>query len=218
MQAKYNMTTEQNIFVAKRNIVDYIWKSANLEGISVTYPETDTIYNGINVSRLNIDEITAINNLKHAWRFLIENIDYPIDYNFICRINKYVGSNLYYNSGKIRNIPVKMGGTDWKPDIPIESQIKEDLSDILRIPCPTEKAITLMLYLMRKQIFIDGNKRTAMLAGNQVMISNGAGIISVPIEEHEKFRDMLISFYETNDMTGIKYFTYEKCIDGLNFN
>lgn len=40
MKAKYNMTQEQNIFLAKRNIADYIWKSANLEGIGVTYPDT----------------------------------------------------------------------------------------------------------------------------------------------------------------------------------
>ena len=44
MENKFNLTREQNIFVAKRNIVDYIWKSANLEGIGVTYPETQAIY------------------------------------------------------------------------------------------------------------------------------------------------------------------------------
>ena len=35
MENKFNLTREQNIFIAKRNIVDYIWKSANLEGIGV---------------------------------------------------------------------------------------------------------------------------------------------------------------------------------------
>jgi hypothetical protein len=70
---------------------------------------------------------------------------------------------------------------------------------------------------MRKQMFIDGNKRTAMLAGNHTMISNGAGIITVPLEDQTQFRDMLIKFYETNDMTQIKDFVYEKCIDGVDF-
>lgn len=42
---------EENVFVAKRNLVDYIWKSANLEGIAVTFPETEAIYNGLNVQR-----------------------------------------------------------------------------------------------------------------------------------------------------------------------
>ena len=44
MENKYNLTREQNVFIAKRNIVDYIWRSANLEGIEVTYPETQAIY------------------------------------------------------------------------------------------------------------------------------------------------------------------------------
>ena len=51
MENKFNLTREQNIFVAKRNIVDYIWKSANLEGIGVTYPETQAIYDGGIVNR-----------------------------------------------------------------------------------------------------------------------------------------------------------------------
>ena len=46
MEDKYKMTLEENIFVAKRNIVDSIWKSANLEGIAVTYPQIETIFKG----------------------------------------------------------------------------------------------------------------------------------------------------------------------------
>ena len=73
MENKFNLTREQNIFVAKRNIVDYIWKSANLEGIGVTYPETQAIYDGGIVNGLTVDSIIAINNLKYAWQFILEN-------------------------------------------------------------------------------------------------------------------------------------------------
>ena len=61
MKNKYNLTREQNIFVAKRNIVDYIWKSANLEGIAVTYSETQAI-----------DDGGIVNGLKRR-RIVIEN-------------------------------------------------------------------------------------------------------------------------------------------------
>ena len=54
MKAKYHMTREENIFVAKRNIVDYIWKSARLEGLAVTYPDTEAIYNVIASCLLHI--------------------------------------------------------------------------------------------------------------------------------------------------------------------
>lgn len=78
MENKYNLTREQNVFIAKRNIVDYIWKSANLEGISVTYPETQVIYDRGIVNGLSVNEVIAINNLKYAWQFILaeDNANY----------------------------------------------------------------------------------------------------------------------------------------------
>ncbi|KLU61576.1 hypothetical protein CEB3_c20080 [Peptococcaceae bacterium CEB3] len=95
--------------------------------------------------------------------------------------------------------------------------IKEELLSIHEIEDPTDKAITLMLYLMRRQMFLDGNKRTAMLSGNQVMISSGCGILSVPIEQQREFTTMLVQFYESNDMEPLKNFVYDHCIDGIVF-
>ena len=74
-----------------------------------------------------------------------------------------------------------------------------------------------MLYLMRKQMFLDGNKRTAMLAANAEMIASGCGIISIPIEQQRDFMDLLIRYYESNDMEEIKEFVYQTSIDGIEF-
>ncbi|MCL2044887.1 MAG: Fic family protein [Oscillospiraceae bacterium] len=216
---KFNMTVPQNVFLAKRNIVDYIWKSAKLEGLAVTYPDTDAIYNGLVVSGVSVDEILAINNLKHAWRFILDTLDYETNYQFICKINQEVGSgNLIYGAGYLRSIPVTIGGTEWKPDIPSESMVKEELLQISGMSNPTDRAITLMLHLMRRQLFVDGNKRTAMLAANHVMISNGLGIISIPINKQSEFFTLLIEFYELGDMGKIKQFVYDNCIDGADFS
>ena len=212
------MTREQNTCVAKRNIVDYIWKSAKLEGLGVTYPDTEAIFNGLGVENVPVTEIVAVNNLKRAWQFVLDNLDYQIDYPYICKINQIVGGdNLVYGAGYLRNIPVSMGGTSWKPDMPIESQIKEELAEIQTIEGPTDEAITLMLYLMRKQMFLDGNKRTAMLAANQVMIASGCGILSIPVEKQRSFRELLIPYYEIGDMEAIRSFVYDECIDGIDF-
>jgi hypothetical protein len=212
------MTREDNIFVAKRNIVDYIWKSAKLEGLTVTYPDTDAIYNGMSVANVPVNEIIAVNNLKHTWQFVLENLDYVMDYSYICHIHRLVGGDtLIRDAGYPRKIPVRIGGTSWKPDMPIESQIKEQLADVLAIGSPTERAIMLTLYLMRKQIFLDGNKRTSMLAGNQIMIAHGCGIISVPIEHQQIFRNMLIAFYESGKAGELSRFLYDNCVDGMDF-
>jgi prophage maintenance system killer protein len=215
---RYSMSVEENIFVAKRNLVDYIWKSANLEGIAVTYPQTEVIFDGLSVNGMRINDINSIVNLKHAWQFILENIDYPLDFKYLSQINKLVGDyNIVPLAGELRTSEVRMGGTNWKPELPNREKIEEKILEINRIKNVTDRALTMMLYLMRTQVFFDGNKRTAMMAGNQIMIQNGVGIISVPIEHQEKFREMLIRYYETDNMQELKEFLYENCIDGMNF-
>ncbi len=75
--AKYHMTREENIFVAKRNIVDYIWKSVSLEGLAMTYPDAEAIYNGMSVQGIKVSDIVAVNNLKRAWQFVLDTLNYP---------------------------------------------------------------------------------------------------------------------------------------------
>ena len=191
MENKFNLTRKQNIFIAKRNIVDYIWKSANLEGIGVTYPETQAIYDGGVVNGLTVDNIIAINNLKYAWQFILENVGIEYDYKALCQIHKLTCDKLVLDQelGKIRTTPVNIGGTSWKPQLPIESQIKEELDVLLNQPekTKTEISIEIMLWVMRRQMFIDGNKRVAMLFANKIMIDNGCGIITISQENQATF-------------------------------
>ncbi len=222
MENKFNLTREQNVFVAKRNIVDYIWKSANLEGIGVTYPETQAIYDGGIVNGLTVDNIIAINNLKYAWQFILENEDVTYDFNLLTHLHKLTCDKLVLdtNLGRLRTTPVNIGGTSWKPQFPIESQIKEELERLLGQPNKpqTEIAIEIMLWIMRRQMFIDGNKRVGMLFANKIMIDNGCGIITISQENQSTFFEKLIKFYETEDNTDLKQWIYETSIDGINLN
>lgn len=219
MNDKFNLTREQNVFIAKRNIVDYIWKSANLEGIGVTYQETQAIYDGGIVNGLTVNNIIAICNLKNAWQFILENANINYDFNLLCHIHKLVADRLVLEQdlGRIRTTPVNVGGTKWQPQFPIESQIVEELNILLnqKEKSKTEIAIELMLYIMRTQMFIDGNKRVAMLFANKIMIDNGCGIITVAQEYQPTFYEKLIKYYETNEMTDIKKWIYNYCIDGI---
>lgn len=217
MKNKFKLTQEQNIFVAKRNIVDYIYKSAKLEGINVTFPETQAIFEGVGVNGVKVEDIIKINNLKRAWEFMLDTLDRLTDLDYLCRLNMIIGSEgSIYGAGKIRAYDVRISGTNWQPQIPFEYDVRNEMSDILQIESETEKAITLMLWGMRRQIFIDGNKRTSMMIANKEMIKHGCGIISIPEEKIKSFYELLISFYETNDMKRIKNFVYENCVDGLD--
>lgn len=217
MKDKYSMTKEQNIFLAKRCIVDSIWKSSKIEGIDVTYPETQKLYDGGNVARLRLDEIQTINNLKHAWIFVLNSIDAENNLNLIKSINGLIGSNLIDRAGNVRVYDVGIGGTNWKPEIPNEENVEKTLQELMKIECVSERAITIMCYLMRTQFFSDGNKRTAMLFANKIMIQNGKGLISIPVEEDVQFGEELTKYYETNNMESLKQFIFEKCISGIVF-
>ena len=113
MSDKYHLTREQNIFMAQRNIVDYIWKSANLEGIVVTYSETQAIYDGGIVNGLTVNDVITINNLKYAWEFILERENMESKYATLCYLHKLVADKLVLESdlGKIRTTPVHIGGT-----------------------------------------------------------------------------------------------------------
>lgn len=102
LQDIYNMTQEQNIFLAKRNIVDSIWKSSHIEGINITFPEAQKLYDGGNIAHLRLDEIQIINNLKHAWLYILNSINVENDLNLLKSINSLVGCNLIDMAGKLR--------------------------------------------------------------------------------------------------------------------
>lgn len=217
LKDKYNMTQEQNIFLAKRNIVDSIYKSSHIEGIDITFPETQKIFDGGNVSKLRIDEIQTINNLKHAWLFVLNSINNKNDLNLLKSINSLVGSNLVDNAGNKRNYNVSIGGTDYKPEIPDEKKVEKYINDTISDSSKTitDRAITIMCYLMRTQFFNDGNKRTSMLFANKILIENGKGIISVSVDKDVEFGNKILEFYETNDNTKLKQFIYDECLDGI---
>lgn len=218
MQDRYKMTREQNIFVAKRNIVDYIYRSAKLERINVTFPATQAIYDGMCVNGIKVADVIKINNIKRAWYYLLDTLDTPNNFDYLCRINMIIGGDgSIYGAGKVRAYDVKITGT-WQPQIPDKYNVIQEMMNILTVSNTTERSIMLMLWVMRRQIFIDGNKRTAMLVANKEMIVGGAGIISISAELIEQFYTLLLSYYETGDMIKISNFIYNNCIDGINFD
>ena len=217
MENKYNLTLEQNIFLAKRNIIDNIYAGARMEGLNVTFLQVKKILEGINVPNLKIDEIQCILNLRDAWKYVINNIKEEFNINFICKINELVARNESIECGVLRSGNVQITGTEYIPDVPEEEVVKRQIAEILKIKNTTERAIEYMLYGMRSQLFWDGNKRTSMICANKIMIENGNGIIKVSDNKLEEFNTLLSEFYTSNDKVKIKQFIFDNCIDGITF-
>ena len=205
---------EKNIDFAKRHLVDNIYNQAILEGVATTFADTESIIEGGKINNMSSKDVLKIVNLKHAWEFILNKNIILSDTNFplLCEINKFVEEGFYYNAGKLRSVPVSIGGTKWKPELPIESIIKEDIQNIFNMEInDIDKAIELLLYIMKKQIFIDGNKRTSIIFANHYLISKGQGIIAIPANLTNEYKELLINYYEGKDSTEIKKFLKEKC-------
>lgn len=206
-----------NTDFAKRNLVDTIYKQAVLEGVAVTFLDTETIIAGGKINGVSADDIQKVNNLKHAWQFILDEdvVASKTDYSMLCLINRLVEEGFYYNAGKLRSVPVSIGGTKWKPELPIESVVIEQLNDILNEPDVYKRVINALLFVTKKQLFIDGNKRTSVIFANHILISHGAGLIAIPEDRVSEYKKLLISYYETDEIEAIFRFLYDECLTKL---
>lgn len=199
------------IEMAKRLLVDSIWKSANLEGLGTTFPKTEAILANA-PTETKSEEVLFVINMKRAWQFLLDNLDSPNNIMLLREYNKVVGELLFRNNGEIRTFPVQIGGTSWEPELPNSAAIIADLQEIDSIDDIELKALKFFCFVARTQMFIDGNKRVAQLIANKILIENDIGIFQIPIEKLEQFKILLIGFYETADDTAIIDFMKELCI------
>lgn len=204
-----------NIDLTRRNMVDSIYKQAMLEGVATTYSDTETIVNGGKVKDMTAYDISKMVNLKHAWEFILGEgvITYPTNYAILCQINEIVEEGFLYIAGRIRSVPVSIGGSTYIPPLLYEPQVKEDLSTLLSKDS-SYVAIELLLYLMKKQLYLGGNKRTAVIFANHYLISRGMGLIVILAELVPEFKVQLIKFYEENDVS-IKDFLYDKFLSKI---
>ena len=217
MKNKYNMTKENNIFFAKRKLVDSIYRSANLEGIVITFADIYSFMNNVNTGNISVDDMLKLKGLKNAWEYVINHIDDELTIEFIKKIHFEIckGQNIT-PLGEFRDKDVGTTGTSWRPKLPAECDYESELKEILSIKGELDRCISLFCWIQRSQMFLDGNKRVANLVANKEMIKNGQGIISVSPEKIGEYFTRLIKYYETNDMIDIKKWIYDNCIDGVD--
>jgi prophage maintenance system killer protein len=113
---------------------------------------------------------------------------------------------------------VGISGTDYVPPVPDTNEVEKELEDLLSSDMSnTEKAITAFLWGARRQMFWDGNKRTSLLLANKILVANGNGILTINERNMAQFNELLVAYYNTDDMGSIKMFLYENAISGIDF-
>ena len=203
-----------NIDFARANMKANIYDQAVLEGVATSFPQTEDIIENGRVNGVSANDVQKILNLKHAWEFVMDRdvIATKTDYYILCHIAKLVNEGFYAEGGRIRGVPVTIGGTSYVPPLPIELDVKEKITDIVAEDAePVETAIRLCLYCMKTQIFNDGNKRAAVIFANHYLIGKAAGLLVIPEKDVPEFKRLLVAYYEDRDSGEIVEFMKDKC-------
>ncbi len=204
----------ENIDFARANMKSNIYDQAVLEGVATSFPQTEEIIeNGI-VNGVSAVDVQKILNLKHAWEFILDRdvLQSETNYYMLCHIAKIVNEGFFYDGGRIRGVPVTIGGSEYIPPLPVESVVREQIDGIVRQEkSDIDIAIELCLYCMKTQVFLDGNKRASVIFANHYLIAHGMGFLVIPDKEVPAFKKLLIDFYEGEDMAVIGDFMRERC-------
>lgn len=208
------MRVVRNIDFARANMKANIYDQAVLEGVATSFPQTaEIIENGI-ANGMTATDVQKILNLKHAWEFILDRdvVASRTDYYLLCHIARLVNEGFFMEGGRMRGVPVTIGGTSYVPPLPNESDVKDRIAEIAaKGTDDIEKAIELCLYCMKTHIFLDGNKRASVIFANHYLIAHGGGFIVIPEKEVSDFKKLLVSYYEGEDIAHIMRFMKEKC-------
>ena len=122
----------QNLDFARVNMKANIYDQAVLEGVATSFPQTEDIIENGQVNGVSATDVQKILNLKHAWEFILDRdvIQSESNYYMLCYIAKLVNEGFFYDGGRIRGIPVQIGGTSYVPPLPIECVVIERIEEI----------------------------------------------------------------------------------------
>ncbi len=203
-----------NIAFARANMKMNIYDQAVLEGVATSFPQTEEIIENGKVSGMTATDVQKILNLKHAWEFILDRdvVASRSDYYMLSHIARLVNEGFFADGGRIRGVPVTIGGTTYVPPLPNEPDVKDRIREIVEAEDePVNIAVKLCLYCMKTQIFLDGNKRASVIFANHYLIAHGGGFLVIPEKEVPKFKQLLVKYYESGDVAEISAFLKERC-------
>ncbi len=216
-QDKFHLTPEQSLFLGKKKQDEIVHCGMKMENRAVTFPQTQTILNGVNVPNVQLDDIQAILNMRDAWKFLLNTVSEEVTFEYWCKLNEYIARNEALEWGKLRTGNVGISGTDYKPPVPDKEKTVQELESILTTidASATDKALEAFAWGTRGQFFWDGNKRTSLLLANKILVSAGVGIMTITDKYMEQFNSLLLNYYNTGEKEKLKHFLYENAIQGI---
>ena len=189
--------------------IDLSWKSGEIEGNTYTLLETEVLikYKELAEGKKQEDAIMLLNH-KDALDFIIAEPDYlkPLTISRVEDIHSLLIKNLGVEKN-IRKRGIGVGGTEYKP-LSVEQQITEVMQQMCDLVNARdnifEKALLLLVLLSYIQPFNDGNKRTARIISNAILMENGYCPLSYRSVKASDYKKAMLLFYEQNNITEFK--------------
>lgn len=217
MKDKFSFSAKQNRKIAQANLARLCFVASRFEGVTATLAQTRQVVHGLDVEGVSPHDRNVIVQLKHGWDIVINNSG-PLTFPLLKSLNRTIAlhdsldpGNLRTGAGTVNTSRGEFIPTAVHPDK--EQQFIRNLTNDDRCST-TDKALTLMYHLMRGQIFWDGNKRTALLAANKLMIVGGAGLINVPLDKWPRWNELIADYYFSGELSALKKWTYQNGIQG----
>lgn len=189
--------------------IDLSWKSSQIEGNTYSLLETERLLRESKTADGKTqEEAIMLLNHKYALRFVLDNPDYlqQLTVSRIEDIHSLLIKDLAVDKG-IRRRRVGITGTNYRP-LDNEFQIREamqDMCDLINSSTAVfDKALLALVLLSYIQAFVDGNKRTARITSNAILIANGYCPLSFRTVESIDYKKAMLIFYEQNNLYAFK--------------
>ena len=192
--------------LAKKDKVDFIYNTSALEGNAMTYPEVQTLLEGVTVGGHKLSDEQQILNQNRSVNLLFELIEkgeFKVNKMTLLKLHEKVAQEEALSWGAFRTSGVNIGGTEYLPpkSDELDEIFEKGIEEIEKITHPIVRAITYFLFGAKCQFFYDGNKRTSRLMMNGILLDNGYPILNIKAKDKLAFNKQMIAFYDGEDIT-----------------
>ncbi|QEH61981.1 hypothetical protein SCHIN_v1c07860 [Spiroplasma chinense] len=189
------MEKELAIRFARSKANESIYNLSKFEHLNMTFPETETILAGITLDYVDKEEALIIINLKRAWTLILNKNFKELNIDFLKEINMIIAKDIAVFPGEFRNTPSNVAGVNHNINPLSEKEIISKFETLNKMEDKIEMIIELIPFLITNQLFWDGNKRTAFVFANSILIALGIGVLTIPESKYIEFAYALNNFY-----------------------
>ncbi len=205
-------------FRVRKVLEGIVYDTVALEGNPFTFPEVKTLLDGITVGGHRLEDERQVLNQAASWKALLAMVEggsFALDKETFCALNALVAKEEALRWGVFRDGDVTIAGTDCRPPPwqELDTIFERGLAALQALPSVHERAVATFLFGALRQFFYDGNRRTARLMMNGILLAAGEDAITIPAAKRLAFNTAMIRFYESLDGTEMMAFMGECSLD-----